>query len=153
MAESRYSPVSIIPNLIITRSILPLPLSNHHHSNRTDLKNRLVPLPPSHCHSSRHATQPTTTPYYLSKKNIFLTFLKDITTLPILPLLLSNHYHSNRTDLPNPIVQLPPSHCHSPCHATSPNTTPYHFIKNHKFFPDIFLNYRNSANTATTTLK
>jgi hypothetical protein len=35
----------------ISRPILPLPLSFHHHSNRPDLLYRLTPLPPCHCHS------------------------------------------------------------------------------------------------------
>jgi hypothetical protein len=47
---------------IVSLPILPLPYSNHHHSNRADLPCRLVPLPPNHCHSPRpqlclHAAQ------------------------------------------------------------------------------------------------
>jgi hypothetical protein len=39
----------------ISRWILTLPISNHHHSNRADLLCRLPPLPPCHCHSlARH---------------------------------------------------------------------------------------------------
>jgi hypothetical protein len=35
-------------------AVLPLSLSNSHHSNRTDLLYRMNPMPPSHCHSPRH---------------------------------------------------------------------------------------------------
>jgi hypothetical protein len=39
---------------VISPSILPLPLSNHHHSNRLDLLYPTAQLPPCHCHSPSH---------------------------------------------------------------------------------------------------
>jgi hypothetical protein len=43
--------ISPIDPIAISLPILPLPLSNRHHSNRLDVTNRPVPLPPCHCHS------------------------------------------------------------------------------------------------------
>jgi hypothetical protein len=96
----------------LTLPILPLPPSNRYHSNRTDLLCPMVPLPPRHCHSPRHY-HPCNHPYHCHTTAIFLSFFIQITaTLPILPLPPSNRYHSNRTDLTNRLVPLPPCHCH-----------------------------------------
>jgi hypothetical protein len=107
--------------LLTTLPILPLPLSNLHHSNRRDLANRLVPLPPCHCHPPRrcHILPPVPLPLFVL-----------LTTLPILPLPRCNRYHSNRLDLANRLVPLPPCHCHSPrhCHTLPPVPLPLFFL-------------------------
>jgi hypothetical protein len=41
-------------------------------------------------------------------------------TPPILPLPISNRYHSHRTDLLFRTPPLPPNHCHSPSHCLQP---------------------------------
>jgi hypothetical protein len=113
-----------------TRPILPLPLSNLYHSNRLDLPYRSVLLPPNHCHSLRHATPPNIQRHIFCKKTrIFLTIIQTIITLPILPLPHWNYHHSNRTDLTNRLVLLPPNHCHSPRHATPSNIQHLIFCK------------------------
>jgi hypothetical protein len=90
-------------------AVLPLSLSNDHHSNRTDLLYRLVPLPPSRYHSPRHchpvtATQPR----------------PDCAQSPKLPQLGQYcHYHSETTTIRTALVRrIDWSHCH-PATATS----------------------------------
>jgi hypothetical protein len=43
--------IATLSQMLISRSILPLPHSNRHHPNRHPILHRLVPLPPNHCHS------------------------------------------------------------------------------------------------------
>jgi hypothetical protein len=99
--------------------ILPLPISNRYHSNRPDLLFPTTPLPPCHCHSSSHChSQTHNVSLFFQKKSIkkskIQTYLQTTVSPSILPLPISNRYHSNRLDVLYPTVPLSNNHCHSP---------------------------------------
>jgi hypothetical protein len=111
---------------------------------------RLVPLSRGHCHALDRGL-------VLTVDNIFTTtffFYRLLNTgisWSILTLMWSNPYHSNRFELTNRLVPLPPCHCHSPshCYPVNPAATFFNLCFCHFFIA--FLNYHISANTATAT--
>jgi hypothetical protein len=97
----------------ISRSILPLPPCNYHHSNRTDLLHRLTPLPPRHCHSPCiHDPLCHICHIHCQISNCHVATSISRSILP-LPQCLYNH--SNRTDPLRRLTPQPPCHCHYPC--------------------------------------
>jgi hypothetical protein len=105
---------------IDTPSIMRYTRFNEYHSNRTDLLFRLIPLPPSQCHSLIHCH--------------LLRHCHDIQILIFFPICLFLHpspsimlprhsvtYQNDRTDLLFRLPPLPPSHCHPLIHRHSPN--------------------------------
>jgi hypothetical protein len=145
-------PQLIVFQTVTTLPILPLPRSNKHHSNRLDFLFPTVRLTPSHCHSNGHSH--TTDSQCHSHRHFFFhffpPFLKTVTTRPILPLPHPNRYHSNRPDLTNRMVPLPPRHCHSTIRASRRQPTESQHCHFFSLFPPLFSSGHNSANTATT---
>jgi hypothetical protein len=106
--------------MVTTLPILPLPLSNRYHSNRLDLLYPTVPTTPCHCHPPCHTLLiDTPVPKKINIFLFFLLFFRPTATLPILPLPLSNRYHSNRPDVLFPTVPTAPCHCHPPGEETA----------------------------------
>jgi hypothetical protein len=63
---------TFLPSLI-SRSIFTQSQRNYHQNDRTDLPNRLVPLPPNHCHSCPHRLSLYHSPIFQNKFLQFFT--------------------------------------------------------------------------------
>jgi prepilin signal peptidase PulO-like enzyme (type II secretory pathway) len=99
---------------VVSRSILPQYTRFESQNNRAELLFRLIPLPPSHCHSLGRClsfTHQGTIWQRPEKKKKKKT--KIAAPRSILPRSTRFDHQNNRAELLFRLIQLPPSHCHS----------------------------------------